>query len=234
MYISPWKVWPVLVLLAAAQSTEELQEAPPSEPTSEGSCSTLGAECHEHSGNQETDEVGSASVPPELAATPPSPPPLPPALPPSAPAPPAPPAPPPIPPAPPPIQAPAPIIAPAPPIRAPAFPLPLKSAKRLDMSPSDSESHGFNDREAWLLMGKRTESESERQIRLAVEDEVKMEAQHFAEVLEHQKQAIHHDAWAYFEGDLTRLKHHKLVGIGLSRGSPSIAALMACLQWQCI
>ena len=43
-----------------------------------------------------------------------------------------------------------------------------------------------------------------------------MEAQHFAEVLEHQKQSIHHDAWAYYEGDLMRLKHYKLVGSKLS------------------
>ena len=81
---------------------------------------------------------------------------------------------------------------------------------------ADSESYGFNDRQAWLSIGQRTESEAEKQMRLAMEDEVKMEAQHFAEVLEHQKQSIHHDAWAYYEGDLMRLKHHKLVGLELS------------------
>ena len=128
----------------------------------------------------------------EVPAPPPLPPPLPPA------------------PAPPPIQAPA----PSPFIQAPAPP-PVRELADTYASADTWQSYAFNDRQAWLSIGQTTESDAERQMRLAMADEVKMEAQHFAEVLEHQKQSIHHDSWAYYEGDLMRLKHRRLVGMRL-------------------
>eukprot|EP00435_Cladocopium_sp_Y103_P038746 s1104_g10.t1 len=219
MHILPWKAWLVLLVAGAIQgaaesiaSAEEISsKADPLEdvadvlPTvatepsehalrlessevSDGSCSLSSAECE--SGPQDI-QSSAAEITPDLPAAPPLPPPSPPPLPP------------PLPPRPP---------APAP-IQAPAFPLPFRSAKREMSIKADSESYGFNDRQAWLSIGQRTESEAEKEMRLAMEDEVKMEAQHFAEVLEHQKQSIHHDAWAYYEGDLMRLKHYKLVGL---------------------
>ena len=132
-----------------------------------------------------------------------------------------PPLPPPLPPAPPPpIQAPAPspsiqAPAPSPSIQAPAPPLPVRELADKYASADAWQSYAFNDRQAWLSIGQTTESDAERQMRLAMADEVKMEAQHFAEVLEHQQQSIHHDAWAYYEGDLMRLKHRRLVGMRL-------------------
>ena len=97
---------------------------------------------------------------------------------------------------------------PNPPIYAPSPPLPVDTVA--------GDSFGFNDRDAWLSIGRRVESEAEKQLRLAMEDEVKMEARHHAEILEHQQQSIHHESWAYYEGDLMRMKHRKLLGLGLS------------------
>lgn len=140
----------------------------------------------------------------------PAPPPLPPALPPA--------------PAPPPIQAPA----PSPFIRAPAPP-PVRELADTYASADTWQSYAFNDRQAWLSIGQTTESDAERQMRLAMADEVKMEAQHFAEVLEHQQQSIHHDAWAYYEGDLMRLKHRRLVGL---RSSLIVMCFSPLFAWE--
>ena len=119
------------------------------------------------------------------------------------------------PPALPPAPAPPPMMPPAPPV-APEV-----------TSASDS----FNDREAWLSMGRTVESEAEKKVRLAMEDEVKMEVLHFAEVLEHQQQSIHHDTFAYYEGEFMRLKHYKLLGQGLSCiCCESIVAKTRCFQ----
>lgn len=111
------------------------------------------------------------------------------------------------PPALPPAPAPPPMMPPAPPV-APEV-----------AAASDT----FNDREAWLSMGRTVESEAERKVRLAMEDEVKMEVLHFAEVLEHQQQSIHHGTFAYYEGEFMRLEHFKLLGQGLS-----------CMRWTAI
>ena len=106
-----------------------------------------------------------------------------------------------------------------PPPQPPAAPPPAPPAPAPPLPQSvdpEAEGYAFNDRQAWLSIGKRTESELERRMRLAMEDEVKMEALHSAEVLEHQQQSIHHESWAYYEGDLMRMAHRKLLGLGLS------------------
>ncbi len=153
---------------------------------SDGACSLNPGTCEPSGPSLTETEV-------QIPAPPPLPPPLPPA------------------PAPPPIQAPA----PSPSIQAPAPPLPVRELADKYASADAWQSYAFNDRQAWLSIGQTTESDAERQMRLAMADEVKMEAQHFADVLEHQQQSIHHDAWAYYEGDLMRLKHRRLVGMRL-------------------
>lgn len=75
---------------------------------------------------------------------------------------------------------------------------------------------GMSDREEWLSMGKKMESEAEKRQRLAVESEIKMEVAHAAEVLQREERAIHHDAFAYYEGDFMRMKVRKVLGLNSS------------------
>lgn len=167
---------------------------------SDGACSLNPGTCEPSGPSLTETEV-------QIPAPPPLPPPLPPA------------------PAPPPIQAPA----PSPSIQAPAPPLPVRELADKYANADAWQSYAFNDRQAWLSIGQTTESDAERQMRLAMADEVKMEAQHFAEVLEHQQQSIHHDAWAYYEGDLMRLKHRRLVGL---RSSLIVMCFSPLFAWE--
>ncbi|CAJ1414163.1 unnamed protein product [Effrenium voratum] len=83
------------------------------------------------------------------------------------------------------------------------------------------------DRQAWYSLGQKFESKADLQKRLAMEDEVRMESLHWAEAWEHQQQSIHHDPWAYYEGDLSRQQHRQVLGLQSSLAIMCFSPLLA-------
>ncbi|CAJ1414167.1 unnamed protein product [Effrenium voratum] len=145
-------------------------------------------------------------------------------------------------PAPPPLNAPEQAEAPAEAPRAPApppinAPPEVPSALLHGVSPlqmvdgDDGEVLGSDeavrDRQAWYSLGQKFESKADLQKRLAMEDEVRMESLHWAEAWEHQQQSIHHDPWAYYEGDLSRQQHRQVLGLQSSLAIMCFSPLLA-------